>query len=154
MSKTVIFSAKEGFWNDDDGWSFCPSEATLYDTPVGSEALFIGVDDAIFVSPSDYSHVDYDKAREVLFESLGQYNGKKVAKILTDISGDQFSYIGNSLWQVNDRTFDDNNVLEFLSEGADIDDNKMLSILSEHAGGRFYSDNDGGFYRHEPMLSF
>jgi hypothetical protein len=150
MQKKIIFSEKEGFWNDNDGWSFCPSCATEYEDPVDTKASFIGINDAIYVNPSHYSHVDYDGAREIFFESLGQYNGNQIAVLLTDISGTDFSYEGDSFWLVGGRTFDDDNIQSFIGEDADIDDKKMLDLLNQHSNGKFYTDSDGGFYRHEP----
>jgi hypothetical protein len=138
LHKTVIFSKKEGFWNDDNGWSFCPTKATFFDEPAGETATFIGIDDAIYVNPSHYSHIDHDAARELFFDSLYQYSGEQIGLILTDLSDTEFNYEDDGFWLVGDRTFDDDNIKSFISEDADIDNKLMLELLNQHSNGTFY----------------
>lgn len=149
----IIFSPYEGFWNDNDGWVFCPSTASpCPDLKLGEQVSFIGIDDAIVVKKDSCNHLDEEGALSKLYESFSQYNGDVIATLFSEMTGDKWQFLRNNCWRINDSVglYDEQHLEEILLEQADISQQRLLDLLNTHCSGTFYDDNHGGYYHHDP----
>lgn len=152
-NELIIFSPSEGFWSDDDGWGFCPSEASICDDlELGDQPTFISTTDATVVKRIDCEHLDEEGALSTLFSSFSQFSNETIAILFTQLTGSQWTALGGNLWQVDEGVarYDEQHLEEILIEQSEFSMETILSLLNAHASGTFYDDNHGGIYRHDP----
>lgn len=76
MPKSVLFNPKEGFWQDDQGYVYTDSEATLYDAAPG-ETSTLANDSGFYIPKGAIQHKEHEQFfEEILLPNI--LNSRKV----------------------------------------------------------------------------
>lgn len=144
--KLAVFSFDMGFLTSWEGkWSWEPKDALLHNDDANQERQAVTVNgkyDAVWINPDDYRNISVNQAvNELCVQINSLLNGQDIADYMTRITGCEWKYLEDSVWECGGRTMEGDNIIETLNE-TNIETETLCAALNEISDIRYWEGED------------